>query len=109
MPREDTAFDLGVRGLVYFHVSLRTGRDLHSGMFGGAALSRPRLWTLDAVVAVPDELRAGVIPPTDEELRSWQNSTARPCSLRRRRTPVPMDAGAAAEFYPRIYAGPTWT
>ena len=36
MPREDVpAFDLAVRGLVYFHVRVRTGeRDLHSGLFG---------------------------------------------------------------------------
>ena len=109
MPREDTpAFDLGVRGLVYFHVSLRTGeRDLHSGMFGGAALNAVHalIRTLDAVVAMPDELRAGVIPPTDEELRSWQELDPGAAVLADAGA-VPMDAGAAAEFYPRIYAGP---
>ena len=76
MPREDVpAFDLGVRGLVYFHVRLRTGeRDLHSGLFGGAALNAVHalMQALEAVVALPDELRAGVVPPTEEELRSWQ-------------------------------------
>jgi acetylornithine deacetylase/succinyl-diaminopimelate desuccinylase-like protein len=75
MPREDTpAFDLGVRGLAYFHVRLRTGeRDLHSGVFGGAALNAVHalMQALEAVVAVPDELRAGVIPPTQEEIDSW--------------------------------------
>ena len=30
------------------------------------------LETLAAVTAIPDELRAGVIPPTEEEIRSWQ-------------------------------------
>ena len=41
MPRLDTpAFDLAVRGLVYFHVRVRTGeRDLHSGVYGGAAMN----------------------------------------------------------------------
>ena len=109
MPREDTpAFDLGVRGLVYFHVSLRTGeRDLHSGMFGGAALNAVHalMRTLDAVVAMPDELRAGVIPPTEEELRSWQELDPGAAVLADAGA-VPMDAGAAAEFYPRIFAGP---
>ena len=34
------AFELGTRGLLYFHVRLRSGeRDLHSGVFGGAALN----------------------------------------------------------------------
>ena len=109
MPREDTpAFDLGVRGLVYFHVSLRTGeRDLHSGMFGGAALNAVHalMRTLDSVVAMPDELRAGVIPPTEEELRSWQELDPGAAVLADAGA-VPLDAGAAAEFYPRIFAGP---
>ncbi|MFZ1993826.1 MAG: M20/M25/M40 family metallo-hydrolase, partial [Solirubrobacteraceae bacterium] len=34
------AFNIATRGLVYFHITLRTGeRDLHSGMYGGAALN----------------------------------------------------------------------
>ncbi len=37
--RDLPAFDLATRGLIYFHVTVRTGeRDLHSGLFGGAAL-----------------------------------------------------------------------
>ena len=75
MPQPDVpAFDLATRGLVYFHVRLRTGgHDLHSGVFGGAALNAVHalMRTLDAVVAVPEELRAGVAPPTEEELASW--------------------------------------
>src|SRR5687767_2114800 len=54
MPREDTpAFDLGVRGLAYFHVRLRVGeRDLHSGVFGGAAMNAVHavMQALEAVV-----------------------------------------------------------
>ena len=38
--RDVPAFNVATRGLVYFHVTLRTGeRDLHSGMYGGAALN----------------------------------------------------------------------
>jgi acetylornithine deacetylase/succinyl-diaminopimelate desuccinylase-like protein len=33
------AFNIGTRGLVYFHLTLQSGdRDLHSGVYGGAAL-----------------------------------------------------------------------
>jgi acetylornithine deacetylase/succinyl-diaminopimelate desuccinylase-like protein len=109
MPREDVpSFDLGTRGIVYFHVRLRTGeRDLHSGMFGGAALNgvHALMQTLEAVVAVPNELRAGVTPATDEERRSWAELVpgaevlaAEGCR--------PLDAAAAEEFYARTFAGP---
>ena len=104
MPREDMpAFDLGVRGLVYFHVRMRTGeRDLHSGIFGGAALNAVHalMTTLEAVVAVPDELRAGVIPPTEEEVRSWQELDPGSAVLADAGA-RPMDGNAADDFYRR--------
>ncbi|HWB55394.1 MAG TPA: M20/M25/M40 family metallo-hydrolase [Gaiellaceae bacterium] len=109
MPREDTpAFDLGVRGLVYFHVRLRTGeRDLHSGMFGGAAMNAVHALaeTLRAVVAVPDELRAGVTAPTENELASWAELDSGAAVLAAAGA-TPKDAGAADEFYLRTLAGP---
>ena len=109
MPREGVpAFDLGVRGLVYFHVGLRTGeRDLHSGLFGGAALNAVHglMRVLEAVVAVPDELRAGVIPPTDEELRSWEELDPGAAVLAGAGA-LPMDGAAAEDFYRRTLAGP---
>ena len=38
--RDVPAFNVATRGMAYFHVTLRTGeRDLHSGMYGGAALN----------------------------------------------------------------------
>ncbi|HXV95557.1 MAG TPA: M20/M25/M40 family metallo-hydrolase [Gaiellaceae bacterium] len=109
MPREDTpAFDLGVRGLVYFHVRLRTGeRDLHSGMFGGAALNAVHalMETLAAVTALPEELRAGVIPPTEEELRSWAELDPG-ADVLVGAGGRPLDGDAAAQFYERTFAGP---
>jgi acetylornithine deacetylase/succinyl-diaminopimelate desuccinylase-like protein len=109
MPREDTpAFDLGVRGLTYFHVRLRTGeRDLHSGVFGGAALNAVHalIQALDAVVAVPDELRAGVIPPTQEEIESW-GELAPGATVLGDAGAKPMDAESAEAFYHRTLAGP---
>ena len=109
MPRLDTpAFDLGVRGLVYFHVRLRTGeRDLHSGLFGGAALNAVHALarTLDAVVAMPEELRTGVVAPTEEELRSWQELDPGPVVLAAAGA-RPVDADAADELYLRTFAAP---
>jgi len=38
--RDVPAFNIATRGVVYFHLTLRTGeRDLHSGVYGGAALN----------------------------------------------------------------------
>lgn len=109
MPREDTpSFDLAVRGLIYFHVTLRSGEaDLHSGMFGGAAMNAVHalMRTLEPVVALPDELRAGVIPPTAEETASWEeldpgDSVLAAAGAR------PIDARAAEDLYARTFGGP---
>ena len=109
MPREDVpAFDLGVRGLIYYHLRLRTGeRDLHSGGFGGAALNAAHavMRTLAAVVAMPDELRAGVIEPTEEERRSWESLDPGAAVLADEGA-RPADGTAAEEFYARTVAAP---
>jgi acetylornithine deacetylase/succinyl-diaminopimelate desuccinylase-like protein len=109
MPREDLpSFDLGTRGLIYFHVRLRSGdRDLHSGMFGGAALNgvHALMRALEAVVALPHELRADVVPPTEEEVRSWQELDPGAAVLAEAGA-RPMDDRAAEDFYLRTVAGP---
>jgi acetylornithine deacetylase/succinyl-diaminopimelate desuccinylase-like protein len=109
MPRENLpAFDLGTRGLIYYHVRLRTGeRDLHSGVFGGAALNATHalMQALDAVVSVPDELRAGVVAPTDEERRSWAELEPGAAVLEEQGA-RPADERAAEEFYVRTLAAP---
>ena len=71
-------FNVATRGLVYFHLEVRTGaRDLHSGLYGGAALNALHALNqmLAAVLArggvLPEVLRAGVVPPTDEEVAAW--------------------------------------
>ena len=109
MPREDVpSFDLGTRGLIYFHVRLRSGeRDLHSGVFGGAALNgvHALMQALEAVIAVPEELRAGVAPATDEERRSWAELEPGADVLASDGA-RPMDPTAAEDFYLRTLAGP---
>jgi len=71
-------FNVATRGLVYFHLVARTGaRDLHSGVYGGAALNALHALNamLTAVLAkdgvLPEPLRQGIAPPTDEERAGW--------------------------------------
>jgi acetylornithine deacetylase/succinyl-diaminopimelate desuccinylase-like protein len=71
--------ELAVRGLIAFDVKVRTGeRDMHSGMYGGAALNAIHVLMrcFESVLAdenglLPERLRAGIVPPTDAELSSW--------------------------------------
>jgi acetylornithine deacetylase/succinyl-diaminopimelate desuccinylase-like protein len=109
MPRDGVpSFALSTRGLVYFHVRVRTGeRDLHSGLFGGVALNalHALLDSLEAVVALPDELRAGVVAPTEEQLASWQELDQGAAVLAAAGA-ASIDDRAADEFYVRTFASP---
>jgi acetylornithine deacetylase/succinyl-diaminopimelate desuccinylase-like protein len=114
MPRRGApVFHIATRGLVYFHVTARTGeRDLHSGVFGGAALNAAHtlMQTLHGVFPgedglLPDELRAGVVPPTEQELAAWKQLTAG-SEILAARGARPADAGAAEDFYLRTWAEP---
>ena len=107
-------FNLSARGMAYFHLKLRTGaRDLHSGMFGGAALNAMHalMQTLQAVLPGPDgllpePLRAGITPPTEDELAAWR--TLQPgAEVLADQGARPADATAAEEFYLRTWAGPS--
>ena len=106
------AFNIATRGLVYFHVTIRTGaKDLHSGLCGGAALNAGHalIRTLDALIAVDgrlaEPLRKGVQPPTPAELDSWRSLPAGADELAELEA-RPMDARAAEEFYMRTLAEP---
>ena len=106
------AFDVATRGLVYFHVVLRTGeRDLHSGLYGGAALNAAQalIDTLSAVAPrdgrLPEPLRAGIVPPTAEELDGWRSLPPGADELAGQGA-RPMDPRAAEEFYLRTFAEP---
>jgi acetylornithine deacetylase/succinyl-diaminopimelate desuccinylase-like protein len=106
------AFNVATRGMAYFHVTLRTGeRDLHSGMYGGAALNAAHamIKTLDALVShdgtLADELRVGLAPPTAEELAGWQELPTGADELGEQGARA-KDTRAAEDFYLRTFAEP---
>jgi acetylornithine deacetylase/succinyl-diaminopimelate desuccinylase-like protein len=106
------AFNIATRGLAYFHLTLRTGeRDLHSGLYGGAALNAVHALSraLSAVLPVdgrlPQPLREGLLPPTPEELASWNELPPGAQELAEQGA-SPADSRAAAEFYLRTFAEP---
>jgi acetylornithine deacetylase/succinyl-diaminopimelate desuccinylase-like protein len=106
------AFDVATRGLIYFHLTMRTGeRDLHSGMYGGAALNAAHamIETLGAVLPtdgrLPEPLREGITPPTAAELEGWRELPAGADELSDQGV-RPVDARAAEEFYVRTTAEP---
>jgi len=102
---------VGVRGMLYFHLRLRTGAtDMHSGMFGGAALNaiHALIGALEAVVAgpdgrIPDALRAGAAPPTPEELAAWAVLPHGAEDLSHYGA-TPITPGAAEDFHHRVFA-----
>ncbi len=106
------AFNVATRGLVYFHVTVRTGeRDLHSGVYGGAALNAAHalVHTLDAVVArngrLVEPLRQGLTAPTAQELEGWRALPTGAHELAAQGA-RPKDSNAADEFYLRTFAEP---
>jgi acetylornithine deacetylase/succinyl-diaminopimelate desuccinylase-like protein len=111
--RDLPAFNLATRGLVYFHVKVRTGtRDLHSGIYGGAALNAAHALAqaLSGVVArdgrLPEPLRRGLAPPSEEELHGWAKLPAGAGELAAQGA-RPLDPHAAADFYRRTFAEPS--
>src|SRR5581483_8533119 len=110
--RDVPAFDIATRGVIYFHVTLRTGeRDLHSGVFGGAALNAAHalIETLQALIArdgtLVDSLRQGVVPPTDDERASWTELPTGADELAEQGARA-KDPDAARDFYLRTFAEP---
>jgi acetylornithine deacetylase/succinyl-diaminopimelate desuccinylase-like protein len=112
--RDVPVFTLATRGLVAFDVSVRTGeRDLHSGMYGGAALNAVHVLMrcLSAVLAGPDgrlpePLRQGIVPPPAEELAGWASLPPGADEMREQGA-RPLDGRAEEEFYVRTWAEPS--
>jgi acetylornithine deacetylase/succinyl-diaminopimelate desuccinylase-like protein len=111
--RDVPALNVGTRGLAYFHVRVRTGgRDLHSGMYGGAALNANHalLEMLSAVLPrdgrLPEPLRAGVQPPTEDEVGGWANLPPGAEELAGQGA-RPSDERGAEELYLRTWVEPS--
>ena len=110
------SFCTALRGLCYFHVTVRTGdRDLHSGLYGGAALTATHalLEILAAVLPgpqglLPEPLREGIMPATETEIAGWAAlpSGAEELASHGAR---PSDVRAADEFHLRTTAEPAVT
>jgi acetylornithine deacetylase/succinyl-diaminopimelate desuccinylase-like protein len=103
----------GTRGILSFDLAVGSGaRDLHSGVFGNAALNATHalVRTLGAVLPregrVPDELRVGLVPPSEEERESWGELTPG-AEILHDAGAVPNDAAAADDFYLRTTAEPS--
>ena len=111
--RDVPAFNVATRGIAYFHVVVRTGeRDLHSGVYGGAALNAAHalVQALGALIAhdgtLAEPLRQGIAAPTDAELRSWAALPPGADELSEAGA-RPKDPQAAGDFYLRTFAEPS--
>jgi acetylornithine deacetylase/succinyl-diaminopimelate desuccinylase-like protein len=108
--RDLPALSIATRGLAAFNIRVRAGqRDLHSGMYGNAAMNAIHALTetLGGILPrdgrVPDALRTGIAPVTDEEREGWaQQPTG--ADVLRDAGAVPYDTSAADEFYLRTTA-----
>jgi acetylornithine deacetylase/succinyl-diaminopimelate desuccinylase-like protein len=108
--RDLPAISIATRGLAAFNIRVRTGaRDLHSGMYGNAAMNAIHALTetLGGILPrdgrVPEALRAGIAPVTDEERAGWAQQPSGADVLREAGA-VPYDPDAADEFYLRTTA-----
>ena len=109
MPDPQTpAITVGLRGIVMLSLDVRTAAgNLHSGLYGGSVLNA--LHVLCALLApvlpgpdgrVREELRAGILPPSEAELASWRRLLpgAQALALAGGH---PVYPGAGDEFYER--------
>jgi acetylornithine deacetylase/succinyl-diaminopimelate desuccinylase-like protein len=114
MERRDLpALSVATRGLLAFNLRVRTGqRDLHSGMYGNAALNaiHALTTTLAGILPrdgrVPEPLRVGIVEPTDEERAAWEAQPTGSDVLLEAGA-LPYDPAAPEEFYLRTTSEPS--
>ena len=114
MKRRNTPeFVVATRGLIALDLKVRTGeRDLHSGHYDGTALNaiHALAQALTALFShdgrLPEPLRAGVTPPSEDEIDGWRDLPSGVEELERVGA-VPLDASAADEFYIRVFVEPS--
>jgi acetylornithine deacetylase/succinyl-diaminopimelate desuccinylase-like protein len=102
------AITVGLRGLVQIDLEVRTAaRDLHSGVYGGSVLNALHALhaMLGAVLPGPDgrvreELRAGIVAPSQAERDSWAMLPSGD-ELLAAVGARPVHPGAGAEYYER--------
>jgi acetylornithine deacetylase/succinyl-diaminopimelate desuccinylase-like protein len=111
--RDVPAFNIATRGIAYFHVVVRTGdRDLHSGVYGGAALNAAHalMQALGGLIAhdgtLAEPLRRGVAAPSAAELESWTTLPSGTDELEAAGARA-KDPRAAEDFYLRTFAEPS--
>jgi acetylornithine deacetylase/succinyl-diaminopimelate desuccinylase-like protein len=108
------AINTGVRGIIQGPVEVRTGgRDLHSGLYGGAVLNATHvlMQALGEVLPGPDgrareELRAGVAPVDDAEREAWSRLPSG-ADMIGDAGAAEVTEGAAAEFWERTGSEPS--
>jgi acetylornithine deacetylase/succinyl-diaminopimelate desuccinylase-like protein len=111
---EQPEFGLATRGVVAFHLKVKTGeRDMHSGYYGGAALNAIHVLMqgLSAVTArsnglLPDQLRVGREALSQVEVDSLK-SLPKGWEILDEAGATPLDAKAADDFYDRTWAEPS--
>jgi acetylornithine deacetylase/succinyl-diaminopimelate desuccinylase-like protein len=114
MTRPELAeFGLATRGLIAYHLKVRTGdRDMHSGYYGGAAMNAIHVLMqgLSAVTArdglLPDKLRVGRAPLSQAEVDSL-DSLPKGWEMLDDAGATPLDAKAGEDFYDRTWAEPS--
>jgi acetylornithine deacetylase/succinyl-diaminopimelate desuccinylase-like protein len=108
------AITTGTRGIAQGHAHIRTGRrDVHSGIYGGAALNAAHVAAdlIAATVArdghLPAGLEADAATPSPSECDSWATLPDGAEELAAAGI-APTDARAVAEYYERTLARPTF-
>jgi acetylornithine deacetylase/succinyl-diaminopimelate desuccinylase-like protein len=110
---EQPEFGLATRGLVGYHVTVRTGeRDMHSGYYGGAALNAIHvlLHGLSALLPrdglLPDQLRVGRTALSEVEVASLDKLPSG-AEILDEAGAIPLDPKAGEQFYDRTWAEPS--